>query len=318
MRSVTGVLIAGIVLTIVTWLIERFTRIGRFGLEFPLIAFLLGLLVGEVLHVERSVFRTLNPWVFVDASLILLGIVTGFDKLGALRGRAGMIAVVNVAAAIAAGMYLAYRLGIDERFAATFVSGGSVCGISASIATGRAANAEFVHLVIAMLLIAVVGAPFAVAVAYVAPSLGRLGGALVGGVVDGTPVVKSIAESLPKPIGEVAVSVKYAQNALIPIVAIVLAYTASRLGGFEARLPLAIILMLVASIAATFVKLPPGVVESIHAARNWLLALAMVLAGMATPISALRKPGVRNAILVFIVIEIVNVIIVSALAATLL
>ena len=318
MKSRAAVLATAVLLTIATWAIERITGIGRWGFEFPLIGFLLGLAAGAALGVDRSVFRVLNPWIPVDASLIILGILAGFDRLGALGGKAGIIALVNVSAALAAGMYLAYKLGLDERFSATFAAGGSICGISASIAAGRAAEAEFVHLVIAMLMVAIIGAPFAAAMAAIAPGLGKVGGALVGGVVDSTPVVRSIASGLPEDIASVALAVKYAQNALISIAAIVLAYTASRIGGFEARIPLAIILMLLGSVAAVFIHLPTGVEASLHAARNWLLALAMVMAGMATPIEALRKPGVRNAILVFTVIEFVNIVVVYALASTLL
>ncbi|HIQ56367.1 MAG TPA: putative sulfate exporter family transporter [Pyrodictium sp.] len=249
---------------------------------------------------------------------MILGLLAGFDRLVALEGRAGIIAVVNLAVGLAAGMYLAYRLGLDERFSATFVAGASVCGISASIATGRAANAEFTHLVIAMLLIAIVGSPFAITLALLAPSLGDVGGALVGGVVDGTPVVRAIADGLPQKLAEIAISIKYAQNCLIPIIAIILAYVASRLGGYEARLPLAVLLMLIASIAATFITLPSNIEAGLRSARNWLLAFAMVLAGMATPIESLKKPGVKAAILVFAIIEVLNIVVVYALATLLL
>jgi len=316
--TVATYLVIAIILTLATWAIERITGVGAYGIEFPLVGFLLGLIVSATLKPPREVFRLLNPWIPVDASLIVLGLLAGFDRLVALEGRAGIIAVVNLAVGLAAGMYLAYRLGLDERFSATFVAGASVCGISASIATGRAANAEFAHLVIAMLLIAIVGSPFAIALALLAPSLGDVGGALVGGVVDGTPVVRAIATGLPQKLAEIATSIKYAQNCLIPIVAIVLAYVASRLGGYEARLPLAVLLMLVASIIATFTALPSDVEAGLHAARNWLLALAMVLAGMATPIESLKKPGVKAAILVFAIIEVLNIVVVYVLASLLL
>ncbi|HIP65735.1 MAG TPA: putative sulfate exporter family transporter [Pyrodictium sp.] len=316
--SIAVFLVIAIVLTLVTWAIEKTTGIGAYGLEFPLVGFLLGLAISVTLKPPREIFKRLNPWIPIDASLIILGLLAGFDRLGAFGGQAGIIVVANLAAALVIGMFLAYKLGLDERFSATFVSGGSICGISAAIATGRAANAEFAHLVIAMLLIAIVGSPFAIALALLAPNLGNVGGALVGGVVDGTPVVRAIAANLPEKLAEIALGIKYAQNCLIPIVVIILAYVASRLGGYEARLPLAVLLMLIGSAVSTFITLPPSIEASLHAARNWLLAFAMVLAGMATPIEALKKPGVKAAILVFIVIEIVNIVVVYALASQLL
>jgi len=311
-------LIIAIILTIITYAIMATLHLGAIGIEFPLVGFLLGLAVSATMKPPREVFRILNPWVLVDASLIILGLIEPFRELGALGGKAGEIAIVNIVVTLAVGMFIAYKLGIDERFAVTFVSGGTVCGISAAIATGRAANAEFAHLVMAMLFIAILGAPFAVFAAWAAHHLGAFGAALVGGVVDGTPMVLSIAKSLPANLGKIATAVKFAQDALIPIVAIVLAYVASRLSGLEIKLPLAIVLMFIMAIIGSFIHIPAGIAAGLHSARSWLLALAMVLAGMATPPSMLKKLGVKIAIGVFIIVEIVNTIVVALMAAALL
>ncbi len=310
-------IVVAVILTILTWAIVKFSRLEAYGFEFPLIGFILGMIAGAAIKPPREVFEKVNPWVLVDASLIVLGLLCNYRTLAAYGGRAGAIAVVNIVVTLAVGMAIAYKLGLDERFAATFVSGGTVCGISAAIATGRAANAEFAHLVLAMLFISIIGAPFAFLAAWAGHTLGQLGGALVGGVVDGTPVVEAIASGLPKTVSSLALAVKYSQNALIPIVVIVLAYVASRLGGFEAQLPLAVVLMLAGSIVATIVPIPHGIAVVLDAARKWLLDAAMVLAGMATPFAALKKPGVRLAVLAFIIVELVNLAVVYGMASAL-
>ncbi len=320
-------LVVALILTIATWAIVKFSGLESYGLEFPIVGFILGMLAGAALKPPREVFTKLNPWVLVDASLIILGLLSSYRTLAAYDGRAGVLALVNIAVTLTVGMLVAYKLGIDERFAVTFVSGGTVCGISAAIATGRAARAEFAHLVLAMLMIALVGAPFVFLVVAMGGALKpALAGALVGGTVDGTPVVEAIVHRTPGTLAglrgvmdfrDVALAVKYSQNAMIPIVAIVLAFVASRLGGFEARIPLAVALMLLGSIASTIIGIPAGIAAQLKVARKWLLNAAMVLAGMATPFEALKKVGVKLAIIAFIVVEVVNLIVVFTLATIL-
>ncbi len=312
--------IAAIVIAVVLWALVRSVHLGRWGLELPLIGFLVGLAVSAATGAKaRRAFQRLSPWVFVDASLILIGITANFSRLGGLGGKAGVIAVVNVAAGLIIGMLIAIRLGLDERFAAAVTAGGTICGITAAIAAGRAAEAEYPHLLAAMLIIAVIGLPFALAASIVAPSLGAAGGALIGAMVDSTPVVKGIAEEIGGVVGQVALAVKFAQNALIPIAAIALGIAAAKLGGTEeAKIPLALILMLVLAIVTAFTPLSKNVVDALENARNILLGVAMVAAGMATPVEELRKPGIHLAIIVFIVLEIVNIVVALGLGGALL
>ncbi len=315
-RIISAIIIA-VILAIIINMFERTMHLGRYGLELPLLAFIVGLLLsGAIGREARSGLQRL-PWVFVDASLILLGLSAGFNRLAAYGGKAGLIAVVNVAAGLTIGMIVALRLGLDERFAATFVAGGTICGITAAIATGRTVRAEYPHLLIALLLIAIVGAPFAVAMSFAAHSLGKVGGALVGGVVDSTPVVRAIAAALPRDVGSIATAIKFAQNSLIAISAIALALVVARIGGEEPIIPLALLLMLVGEVVSPFLGLTAHVINAIENARRFLLGLAMVLAGMATPPEALKKPGVRLAIITFIVVEIVNIIVAGVLGGVL-
>jgi len=318
--TLIAVAAAAVAVASLLYVVIKALRLPRYGLELPIVAFIAGLAVsaagGEKL---RKLFHAAGPWVFVDASLIIIGITANFSHLGDLGGSAGVLAAVNIAAGLAVGMIAAVRLGLDERFAATFVSGAAICGITAAITTGRAVRAEYPHLLIAMLLIAIVGAPFALAIgSYAAKTSAALGGALIGAVVDSTPVVRSIAEAIGGKTAEIALGVKLAQNALIPVAAIALAIVVSRLSGEEAVIPLSLVAMLVAATAFTFIRLDPGAVRRLETVRGGLLGAAMFMAGAATPLSTLKKPGVRIAIAVFVLVEVVNIIVAATLGPALL
>ncbi|HIQ55979.1 MAG TPA: hypothetical protein EYH59_04800, partial [Pyrodictium sp.] len=53
--SIATYLVIAIVLTLITWAIERTTRIGAYGIEFPLVGFLLGLAVSATLKPPREI-----------------------------------------------------------------------------------------------------------------------------------------------------------------------------------------------------------------------------------------------------------------------
>lgn len=315
-ETVIAAATAAVLITIGIAFPLHYSRLPRYGLELPVVSFLIGLAISAATRGRyRRLFEATHPWTFVDASLIILGFTAGFNRLAALNGGAGVVAAVNVVAGLAVGLLLAIRLGLDERFAATFVSGGTICGITAAIATGRAVRAEYPHLLIAMLLIAVIGAPFAFGVEiYAAKAAANVGGALIGAVVDSTPVVRSIANAIGGHTKEIAMAVKLAQNSLIPIVAIALAIIVSRMTGEEPIIPLSLLIMLLGAILATFVPIDPKVHLWWERARTILLGVAMLLAGLATPLEALRKPGVHLAIAVFIVVEVINIVVAMALA----
>ncbi|GBF33293.1 inner membrane protein [Desulfocucumis palustris] len=128
----------------------------KYNLEPPLVALGLGLLVGNVIPMPKWMEASLRTEFYVKVGIVLLGATLPFTKIieaGPMAfTQATVIAVSTFTAIYFAGTKL---FGLDKRFAATLGAGGSICGVSASIAIGGAVKAEKQHVSVAISLVVV-------------------------------------------------------------------------------------------------------------------------------------------------------------------
>ncbi|WP_347490045.1 YeiH family protein [Desulfoscipio sp. XC116] len=129
---------------------------GKYNLEAPLVALALGLIIGNIVKMPKWMEASLRTEFYVKVGIVLLGATLPFTKIV----QAGPVAFTQ-ATIIAVSTFLAIyfagsRLfGLDKRFAATLGAGGSICGVSASIAIGGAVKADKQHVSVAISLVVV-------------------------------------------------------------------------------------------------------------------------------------------------------------------
>ncbi|HEY8909092.1 MAG TPA: putative sulfate exporter family transporter [Desulfosporosinus sp.] len=115
----------------------------RYNLEAPLLALAVGLIIGNFVKLPRFMDASLRTEFFVKTGIVLMGATLPFTLImqsGPMAFlQATIIAVTTYLTIYWAGTRL---FGLDKRFAATLAAGGSICGVSASIAIGGAVKAE--------------------------------------------------------------------------------------------------------------------------------------------------------------------------------
>ncbi|MET0225741.1 MAG: putative sulfate exporter family transporter, partial [Dokdonella sp.] len=125
----------------------------RYNLEPPLVALLLGLLIANTVGVPAWLKSGLRVEFFVKTGIVLLGAGLPFT----LILWAGPVAIVQAAivSLITFGTiyFVAVRLGLDRRLAATLGAGGAVCGVSGAIAIAGAVGAKKEDAPIAITLV---------------------------------------------------------------------------------------------------------------------------------------------------------------------
>ncbi|SHN67441.1 YeiH family protein [Desulfitobacterium chlororespirans] len=128
----------------------------KFNMEAPLLALAVGLIIGNFIKLPKFMDASLRTEFFVKTGIVLMGATLPFT----LILQSGPVAFLQ-ATIIAVTTYLTIywagtRLfGLDNRFAATLAAGGSICGVSASIAIGGSVKAEKQHVSIAISLVVV-------------------------------------------------------------------------------------------------------------------------------------------------------------------
>lgn len=144
------------VLAVVVTIFGAWSTAKTYNLEAPLVALALGLVIGNVLPVPKWLDTGLRTEFYVKTGIVLLGATLPFT----LIVQAGPVAFAQ-ATIIAVSTFLTIYwagtrwFGLDKRFAATLGAGGSICGVSASIAVGGAVKAEKQHVSIAISLVVI-------------------------------------------------------------------------------------------------------------------------------------------------------------------
>jgi uncharacterized integral membrane protein (TIGR00698 family) len=138
------------------FVISSWKTMKDYNMEAPLVALLLGLIVGNSARIPKWLDTSLRTEFYIKTGIILLGatlpltIIMQAGPLAFLQAT-----IVSVSTFLTIFMVGTYVLKLDRRFSATMGAGGSVCGVSASIAVGGAVKADKDHLAISISLVTV-------------------------------------------------------------------------------------------------------------------------------------------------------------------
>lgn len=128
----------------------------KYNLEAPLVALGLGMIIGNLVPIPNWMDASLRTEFYVKVGIVLLGATLPFTLI-VQAGPMAFLQATIIAVSTFVTIYLAGTrlLGLDKRFAATLGAGGSICGVSASIAIGGAVKAEKQHVSVAISLVVV-------------------------------------------------------------------------------------------------------------------------------------------------------------------
>ncbi len=129
---------------------------NHYNLESPLWALILGMLVANVFKLPQWFDTSLRTEFYVKTGIVLLGATLPFTKII----QAGPMAFTQATVIAVTTFITIYIVGtrvlkLDKRFATTLAAGGSICGVSGSIAIGSAVKADKKHVSIAISLVVV-------------------------------------------------------------------------------------------------------------------------------------------------------------------
>ncbi|MCI1858107.1 MAG: YeiH family protein [Sporolactobacillus sp.] len=129
---------------------------SQYNLEAPIVALVVGLIVGNLLPLANWFQSALRTELYVKTGIVLLGATLPFT----LIIQAGPVAFLQATVISVITFLVIYFVGtrwfgLDKRFAATLGVGGSVCGVSASIAVGGAVKAKKEHVSISISLVVI-------------------------------------------------------------------------------------------------------------------------------------------------------------------
>jgi len=157
-------IVATLIYTLGAW-----DQSSRYNLEPPLVALVLGLLLSNLTTLPDWFKAGLRVEFYIKTGIVLLG--AGVPLILILW--AGPIAILQAAivSLVTFGViyFVAVKLGLDRRFAATLGTGGAVCGVSGAIAVAGAVGAKKEDAPIAITLVIL----WAIVMIFVLPLLSK-------------------------------------------------------------------------------------------------------------------------------------------------
>ena len=139
--------------SILIFALGQWDQASHYNLEPPLVALALGLIIANTARLPEWIASGFRVELYIKIGIVLLGATLPFT----LIIWAGPVAIVQAAivslATFGTIYFVAKRLGLDRRLAATLGAGGAVCGVSGSIAIAGAVGAKKEHAPIAISLV---------------------------------------------------------------------------------------------------------------------------------------------------------------------
>jgi uncharacterized integral membrane protein (TIGR00698 family) len=170
-------------LSVAIFALGQWDKASTYNLEPPLVALVVGLILANFAGLPRWLDAGFRVEFYIKTGIVLLGATLPFT----LIIWAGPVAILQASivsvVTFSVIYWVATRLGLDKRLAATLGAGGAVCGVSAAIAIAGAVGAKKEHAPIAITTVII----WAVAMIFVLPQIAYylhlpagVGGAWIG------------------------------------------------------------------------------------------------------------------------------------------
>jgi uncharacterized integral membrane protein (TIGR00698 family) len=142
----------------------------EYNLEAPVLALLLGLLVGNFVRLPRAFDTALRTEYYIKTGIVLLGATLPLTLIYT-AGPVAFVQATIVSLATWLTIYFAATriFKLDKQFGAVLGAGGAVCGVSASIAVGGAVKAHKEHVAIGISVVTI----WALVMIFVLPILSK-------------------------------------------------------------------------------------------------------------------------------------------------
>ena len=141
------------VFSIIIFMIGAWDQAHHYNLEPPLVALVLGMIISNVIGLPRWMDAGFRVEYYIKTGIVLLGATLPFT----LIIWAGPVAIVQASIVSITTFLVIYfvakKMGLDRRLAATLGAGGAVCGVSGAIAIAGAVGAKKEHAPIAITMV---------------------------------------------------------------------------------------------------------------------------------------------------------------------
>ncbi|WP_165056490.1 MULTISPECIES: YeiH family protein [unclassified Adlercreutzia] len=160
MRYNVGKFLAGFtllfVMAVIVQILGAWNTAKTFNLEAPVMALIVGMIIGNFVKIPDWFESAMRTEFYVKVGIVLMGATLPFTLI-LESGPVALFQATVIAVTTFLVIYFAATklFGLEKPFGATLGAGGSICGVSASIAIGSSVNAKKEHVSIAISMVVI-------------------------------------------------------------------------------------------------------------------------------------------------------------------
>ena len=144
------------VMAILVQILSAWSLAKQFSLEAPVMALIVGIIIGNFVKIPDWFEAGMRTEFYVKTGIVLMGATLPFTLILQSGPVALMQATIIAVSTFLVIYFCASRLfKLEKPFAATLATGGSICGVSASIAIGSAVNAKKEHVSVSISMVVI-------------------------------------------------------------------------------------------------------------------------------------------------------------------
>lgn len=290
------------------------------NLEAPVLALILGIVLGNLIKIPDWFDAGMRTEFYVKTGIVLLGSSVPFT----LILQSGPVALLQATIVAVTTFLVIYfvaskALGLEKPFAATLGAGGSICGVSASIAIGSSVNAKKEHVSVAISMVVIWATVMVFLLPVVCRALGLSDGA-AGAWIGTSEFADAAGIAAAAQFGDGATTTftlmkVVGRDIFVGVWAFILAiisvtvWEAKKADGTRQkpsagviweRFPKFVIGFFIASLFITFVSatagvdysaIKSGIVSPLQGIRGWAFTLCFLCIGLTTRFRELSKTG---------------------------
>ncbi|MBF0255577.1 MAG: putative sulfate exporter family transporter [Gammaproteobacteria bacterium] len=315
-------------ISLVVFSIGGWADAPQFNLEPPLVALILGLIIANSIRLPRWMDAGFRVEYYVKTGIVLLGATFPINLvLTAGPVAIGQATVVSVIGCLTIYFAGTRWFGLDRRLAAVLSVGGSVCGVSASMAIAAAVGAKKEHIYTSVTLVVVWALIMILVLPFASHALGLpagVAGAWIGTSEFADAAGFAAASTYGKMVGNEESAIKaftlmkvIGRDLWIGIWALVWAIVATTVWEKKTgsrttdkseiwrRFPKFVIGFFIASLVATLVSnsysaeefvsvIKPNLLEPLSAIRGWVFTFCFLSIGLTTRFRDLKAVNAQT------------------------
>ena len=332
-RIVAGLALVAVLSVLAWWITKQvygikdlFMGVPGKALEYPLWGAIIGL-VGNFILKATGMHAMVKPGIrtelFLKTGLVLMGAGINLALLVTAAGGAILQAFIMISSVFFFTYWLAGKFGLEDKLRAVMSTALAVCGVSAAIAAAGSVLAKKEQVTYVTTLVILTALPLMIIAPLVAGAINlpqAVAGAWFGGNIDTTAAVVGAGTLYGEQAQKIASIVKQTQNALIGLVAFLLAVAYAGKAGVEKekvsarliwdRFPKFVVGFVVASILFTILlnvnkDAVSGILKSIDAMKSWFFVAAFVCMGLELSVGEFKSMGWKP-VAVFLIATLFN------------